>query len=90
MEEEITRLEKLLYINRNNRDVKLFYEKELGILYKELMTKIILDEMEYYNIGFDTDYFKNAIMKVLACSFDIAKRKVLTKFPGAFNFCLNV
>ena len=37
MEEEIIRLEKLFYINRDNKEARLFYEIELGKLYRELM-----------------------------------------------------
>lgn len=39
MEEEIIKLEKLFYFNRENKDVRELYEIELGKQYRELMFK---------------------------------------------------
>lgn len=39
MEEEIIKLEKLFYFNRENEGLRELYERELGKQYRELMFK---------------------------------------------------
>jgi hypothetical protein len=45
MDQEIKRLETLLYLNRRNKDLVQIYTIELGKLYRELMFEIKCQEL---------------------------------------------